>query len=118
MSTLQTIAKIRDTSVYDFFCPEEVRTCPPVLGKRVYDAAYAANIQKMGQLMDMTADQLRSKTFSEDLIPYICLKLQQANPGLNLSAGFAASSGAQGRVAAVSVLPSDTLSMSGYRYGA
>lgn len=83
------------------------------MGVRVADLCRAASIITVGQLADMTADELRAKSFAADLIPYICLKLQQANPSLNLETGFRPAAGAQGRAAAISCLPNSTV-VAGY----
>jgi hypothetical protein len=119
MTLPPTITQQKDMLVHDLFCPEGTRSCSPVLGKRVYDLCFAANIKTVGQLASMTPDQLRAKSFSEDLLPYIAEKLQPPRAKPPLQAAFSApSSGAQGRVAAVSVIMSADAATSGYRYGA
>lgn len=104
---LTNIAALRDTPVFDFFRPEETRSCSPVMGVRVADLCRASSIETVGQLADKTADELYALNFGRDLIPYICLQLQRANPDLNLKQAFSPAAGAQGRVAAISVLPSE-----------
>lgn len=118
-TTLQTIADIRKMPVYDFFCPEETRSCSPVMGARVADLCRASSIHTVGDLADKTAAELQALSFAQDLIPYICLHLQRANPDLNLKQAFSpASAGAAGRVAAISVLPQPDAISFRQRYGA
>lgn len=116
---LTKLADIRKMSVYDFFCPVETRSCSPVMGVRVADLCRAASILTVGDLADKTAAELSSLSFAADLIPYICLKLQQANPDLNLQQAFSpASAGAAGRAPAISVLPQRDATSWKHRYGA
>lgn len=89
MNTLNALANINDITVYDFFCPQETRSCTPVIDKRVYEACYAADIKTIGDLTKNTLTDLRSKSFCEDLLPYISTRLQNAYPGLRLSIHFA-----------------------------
>lgn len=117
MSVQQDLATIRDETVLDFFCPEKTRSCPPVMAKRVYDLCFAASITTVGQLADMKPSELRAKSFPDDLIPYICLKLQQAHPALNLTPDFSKAAGAQGRAPSISFLPTADSAANGYKLG-
>ncbi len=111
----KTLTELHAMSVLDFFCPAETRSCPPVMAKRVYDACFAASIQTVGDLSSKTPDQLRSMTFSEELIPYIAVQFQWAHAGLNLAHKPGSS---HGKIAAISFLPTeDSTGSNAFKYG-
>lgn len=117
MSTYTKQTALREKLVFDYFCPEETRACSPVLDKRIYDLCFAANITTVGQLVDMTDEQLRSKSFSNELIDRISQVRVAAQKTQNVVPSF--SSGAQGRVAAISCLPlAGGYGTNGIKYGA